>query len=511
MKVYKNEEFTLVNAKTTYRMQPQRSLALFLCVSVTCFLLILAGILTICFSKDIYESIMSTQMVLKPDNSAYNMWVKNPVPVSLTLYMFNWTNPEEVYNKSSKPRFEQLGPYVYRETKEKTDIVWNDNNTVTFKNVKKWWFDQEKSKGSLYDPITSVNPVTLSAAHALRNWHVGFKMLFSGSIRAIFNNIYSTHSVGEVLFDGYSDTLLTSAAKMSLLPKGMDKFGWFYGRNGSSDFDGIFNMKTGVDGDLGVLEKWKFADHTGFYPDQCGEFKGASAGDFFPRKLTKNSVIKMFTSDLCRYMELEFYEEVVINNIVGYKFIAGEKFLDNGTKIPENKCFCDGDCMPSGALNVSNCRHGSPAFVSLPHFYKADPYYLDLVDGLNPQEDLHQFYMVFEPTTGIPLSVAARLQLNLRMAPVPGISIFENVPTAFIPVLYFEQKVDIPDQMTFMIKVLINFDLICLLVGIGLMVVASISFLVVFYTMWSKKVFRKKRQNVHIVRAPAQEEVPLNH
>ncbi|CAH1112788.1 unnamed protein product [Psylliodes chrysocephalus] len=500
-------------AKTTYKMQPQKSLAIFLCVSGICFFFILAGILAICLSTNIYEAILSNQMVLKPNSNAYNMWVKNPVPISLTLYMFNWTNPEEVYNKTSKPRFEQLGPYVYRETKEKTDVVWNnDNDTVTFKNIKTWWFDPESSKGNLYDPVTSINPVALSAAHAVRNWHMIIKRGFSVSLRAIADTIYSTHSVGELLFDGYEDPLLTMAAKMSFLPKGaaMDKFGWFYGRNGSSEFDGIFNIDTGARGNLGVLERWKFSEHTGFYPDKCGNVQNASAGDFFPRKLTHDSVIKMFTSDLCRYMELEFEEEVLVNNIVGYKYVAGQKFLDNGTKIPENKCFCDGDCMPSGALNVSNCRHGSPAFVSLPHFYKADPYYLDGVDGLSPEENMHSFYMIFEPNTGIPLSVAARLQLNLRLAPVQGISIFEDVPTVFMPVLYFEQKVDIPEHMTFMIKLLINFNVICLSVGIICITLSSIVFLIVFYKMWSKKIFRKQR-HVQIPRHPNREEVPLNH
>lgn len=101
-------------------------------------------------------------------------------------------------------------------------------------------------------------------------------------------------------------------------------------RNGSSEFDGIFNIDTGARGNLGVLERWKFSEHTGFYPDKCGNVQNASAGDFFPRKLTHDSVIKMFTSDLCRYMELEFEEEVLVNNIVGYKYVAGQKFLDNG-------------------------------------------------------------------------------------------------------------------------------------------------------------------------------------
>nr|CAI5833429.1 unnamed protein product [Callosobruchus analis] len=238
-------------------------------------------------------------------------------------------------------------------------------------------------------------------------------------------------------------------------------------RNGSEDFDGEFNMDTGISGgQIGQLKRWKFQDHTPYYPEKCGRFDGASAGDFFPGNLKKDSIIKMFSSDLCRFVELEFAEEVMIHGITGYKFIAGERFLDNGTKIPENKCFCDGDCMPSGALNVSNCRHGSPAFVTLPSFYSADPYYTRHIEGVIPVKERDEFYMIFEPKTGIPLEVAARLQLNLRIQPIPGVTLYRSLPTVFFPALYFEQFVSLPEDMTMSIKLLVHFEIICLAVGI---------------------------------------------
>lgn len=53
-------------------------------------------------------------------------------------------------------------------------------------------------------------------------------------------------------------------------------------------------------------------------------------------------------------------------------------------------CYCDevrdNNCLPPGALNVSSCRFGAPAFVSQPHFYNMDPYYADKIKGLKPNE-----------------------------------------------------------------------------------------------------------------------------
>lgn len=39
---------------------------------------------------------------------------------------------------------------------------------------------------------------------------------------------------------------------------------------------------------------------------------------------------------------------------------------------------------------------GSPTFLSLPHFFGADPYYLSLVDGLKPEKEKHDFFFTLE-------------------------------------------------------------------------------------------------------------------
>lgn len=72
-------------------------------------------------------------------------------------------------------------------------------------------------------------------------------------------------------------------------------------------------------------------------------------------------------------------------------------------------------------MNISSCRFGSPVFMSYPHFYQADDFYLNQVEGLQPQADKHEFYMVLEPKTGISLEVAARFQVNMLVEPIRGI------------------------------------------------------------------------------------------
>ena len=62
-------------------------------------------------------------------------------------------------------RPETFGPYYvliflfYRELLEKTNVTWNQNNTISFQKFRRWYFDAETSNGSLKDYVTTLNPV----------------------------------------------------------------------------------------------------------------------------------------------------------------------------------------------------------------------------------------------------------------------------------------------------------------------------------------------------------------
>lgn len=69
-------------------------------------------------------------------------------------------------------------------------------------------------------------------------------------------------------------------------------------------------------------------------------------------------------------------------------------------------CFDAAEGLYSGVLNVSSCRYGVPVFVSYPHFFGADPYYKEQVEGMHPDEEKHQFYMTLEPVSKFPQIIA---------------------------------------------------------------------------------------------------------
>lgn len=47
--------------------------------------------------------------------------------------------------------------FTLRETREKVNITWHENGTVSYYQVKRWYFEPELTKGSLDDLVTTVN------------------------------------------------------------------------------------------------------------------------------------------------------------------------------------------------------------------------------------------------------------------------------------------------------------------------------------------------------------------
>lgn len=67
---------------------------------------------------------------------------------------------------------------------------------------------------------------------------------------------------------------------------------------------------------------------------------------------------------------------------------------------------------------IVNFRFGAPLFVSYPHFYLADPVYVNAVTGIHPNKTKHEMYIALEPSSGIPLDARAQLQINLFVEPI---------------------------------------------------------------------------------------------
>lgn len=294
-----------------------------------------------------------------------------------------------------------------------------------------------------------------TVAYASRNFSTWLKFAI-GLLMTDLSPITTTHTVRELLFDGYEDPLLNvvRASNNPNFPKPpFAKFGWFVERNNSWDFDGNFTMSTGEKDifDLGKVHKWKFSDHVGMFRGECDKVDGTTGELWPPIREGHKPDLSVFATDVCRSVHVKYDSKVSKYGISGYKWIADDKVFDNGRKYPDMACYCTSDAvscpdlMP-GVFNASACKFGAPAFVSFPHFYLADKSYLAKIDGLTPNKKDHEFSVAIEPRTGIPLEIRAQLQINFLLQNYPWTPL-KGLPEAMIPMIWFRQSAVLSEEL----------------------------------------------------------------
>jgi hypothetical protein len=103
--------------------------------------------------------------VLKNNSEGYKAWLTPQAPIYIDFYFFNVTNSREfTSNWSIKPHVEQIGPYVYREIRDKTDVDFSsDSKTLRYRERKWYVFERNLSHGDENDTFTTISlPVLVS-------------------------------------------------------------------------------------------------------------------------------------------------------------------------------------------------------------------------------------------------------------------------------------------------------------------------------------------------------------
>ncbi|KAJ2950288.1 hypothetical protein O0L34_g11653 [Tuta absoluta] len=428
---------------------------------------VVMGAIAVVYWPVVFVGTLRKMMTLNPTSMSFEIWRDVPIPMYLECYLWNISNVDEILaNKATKIKMVQMGPYTYKESHVRKNLTWiNENSTVTYYSEKTWHFVPEMSNGSLSDMVTNVNPIIATVAYFMRYQRNILKVPVDIFLRTVHDNMFLTANASAWLFDGIDDPVMDIANRIPNLPIDIpfDKFGWFYGRNASMTYDGIFNINTGAAdfSKLGKVETWNYSNRS-VYRDECGAIRG-STGELWAPKLDQTEV-DVFAADLCTFVTLtRTNDSVEVLGIKGVQFAANESIFDNGWRYPERACFCDEvrdeNCVPSGAMNISICRYGAPAFISLPHFLYSDPYYPSKLEGLEPNEDLN-FKLALEMVTGMPLSVSAHIQANLLIRHIPGISINNILPDndTMVPAFWFRQSLSITENYARLARTALNLN-----------------------------------------------------
>ncbi|XP_018054990.1 PREDICTED: scavenger receptor class B member 1-like isoform X1 [Atta colombica] len=404
-------------------------------------ILSLLGLASGCFILlcDPYELLFRWKIVFSDGGEIFEYWRKPVVDLYVKIYLFNVTNHNEYLSgEASKLRFQEIGPYVYKETFEHANVVFNDNGTLSTIPVHPLKYIPEMSNGTEEDLVIMPNIALFSIANVMKDASYLSRWGLNVLIRQTDTKPLVQMTAHEFMF-GYQSTLVTLGNHLMPSWIKFDKLGLIdrmYDFDG--DFETIYTGETDVR-TIGLIDKYNGDVNLPQWTGKCANVQGASDGVKFPSYIEPNDTILFFRKSLCRSARLVRIGEKTLQGLETYKYTFMENELDNGAVNPENKCFCrKGFCLKPGLIDVTDCYYGFPIALSYPHFYKSDPSFLEAIEGLEPNKELHESYFYIQPKSGTPINLASRFQINMVLQNIGHMARVEKFPHMTIPLLWFE-------------------------------------------------------------------------
>ncbi|KAL8605528.1 hypothetical protein ACOMHN_031465 [Nucella lapillus] len=258
-------------------------------------------------------------------------------------------------------------------------------------------------------------------------------------------------TVGQLLW-GYNDTLLKDLkdvlAGFHIKLPISDQFGLFLGKNGSDD--GVYEIYSGIGGHIdqfAEIVSWNGQTSLNYWKSTIANSLNGSDGTLFPPFVDTSKTKYLFSSDLCRSLQIQYTHGYGLKGIDVDRFVVPPLTFANVSANPYNQGFCTPHCLPAGLLNASVCKAGAPVILSLPHFLDGDPDVLDRVIGMKPNRSAHQSVIDIEPMTGVVMNAAKRLQLNAYLTNISHFKDLEQLHGWIaLPILWLSESATIDDK-----------------------------------------------------------------
>ncbi|XP_045106675.1 lysosome membrane protein 2-like isoform X2 [Portunus trituberculatus] len=402
----------------------------------------------------IFNSIVDKMLVVREDSDTFEAFVTPPIPIYMQFWLFNVTNPEEIRYNGAKPVLEEVGPYTYEEVRVKYAFNWTTEGSVSYLQNKSYVFSQEMS-GDLRedDLITSINVLMVSLAAKVSTLHPLLLILLEVVFLRFSEKLFIRRQVGDLLFKGYPQPLLAEITKIFGDPmENKGRFGIFYPVNNTNDK--VYTVKTGADGmdDFMNIQFWNGSSSLHYWQgngsEYCNMINGTD-GSQYPPRLTRSSVLRIYTSELCRSLYLTYEKDLYHHGIPVYRYIPPREVLEDPEINHDNLCYCYPDrdsCLGAGMLNLQPCL-GLPLVLSTPHFYQGDEVELAKLVGLNPTKEEHETTIDVEPRTGVAMYAAKKMQLNIPLKRYGNLPSFKNVPEVIFPILWVNESAEVDSKM----------------------------------------------------------------
>lgn len=448
-------------------------------LSVGVILLVISVTILLIFPT-IYKHQLKNDISLSDGSLVTKIWKDIPLPLYEKLYFFNITNGEDFVKNGAKLNVTEVGPYTYKARWVKKYTKWNDNGTVSYREVRTYEFIPGLSVGSQEDEIFTLNGPMIIASDVLKSFNIWARMGASTMFKIMGENVISKLRVRDLAYEGYPDEIIKWAPTIKKdIPYKDGVFSWLYGKNNTDD--GLFTVFTGVDDPTltDIINKLNGQDRLSFWNgDTCNMINGTSIETGPPQPETPESYT-FYQTIFCRSLTFNYTGDREVMGVKTKRFEPDDNILGNGTDNPDNACFDLKPGRASGVLDVSPCQFDAPVFISFPHFHLADPVYLNAINGLSPNSDDHGSYVEVEPITGLSVNIKMRLQINLDVTHTKGILQLDDIKEGIYPILWVGLEISLNDYWANYLLGQLNNPKIITYSVLGVSVLVSIILIVV--------------------------------
>lgn len=484
-------------------------------IQIATFLIAVAtiiSILVILFFAN-YPSVVHDKIIdallIKNDTEAMDRFksTKDAKDLKIEFYLYNVVNAHDVVSSSAKLKLQEVGPFVYKEYREKEFV---DNNQtsglITYRLLRKFTFDEASSVANPKSTYITWPNIPLIVARSFLDKlpfleKTAAYLVLNSAIAKQNETAFITDTVDNFLFSGSKRKLFEYLQSMDIFhliqpwPLKDNKFGLFFNRNFTWDPDHMLELTTSTGfGDydyhsLNRIIKVNGTSTTNFWepePKFCNQVDGTEGQAFSPF-IDKPEYLFIYVPELCRKLTFKYVKPTYIKGISVLEFKLDEEDLKSGAKNLRNRCYCiaktqggfpSPECLLDGLMDLSSCT--SPNMLaSGAHFLYGSPELVERIDGLRKPDSVDEALIHVEPNLGIVLRAAVPTQVNVKLERGgPRIfDFFKDDKPLVIPFVWMTEGTEVTDEQATLLKtelLLLDSWLISLVLGAAIFFIVAI-------------------------------------
>ncbi|XP_063706224.1 sensory neuron membrane protein 1-like [Culicoides brevitarsis] len=413
--------------------------------------------MSLIFVPTLVNTIVKFLTILKPGRFIRSKHEK-PVVFRYKIFLWNVTNPDDIMYNRAKPKLQEVGPYVFEQTKQKVETFDNDTeDSYSFDLINVYRFSKELSYPLTgEEQLNMLNLVLVSGMvkifeerpHLLDTVMRGMDLVFDNpksiflSMTAdefihngIFLNCDQHEFAGKAVCAEFRDT---KTLKMIDGDKTRLRYKWFDKLNNSVQARYTLLRGNRDTNDIGRIIRVNDEPMQNIYKhdSKCNVINGTDK-TFFPPFQRKRETIWVYSHDACISFPMVYSHSQFLK---GAHTAFKSLYLSDPLMSPNCNCNPYTGCkIPKGTIDMHSCLD---IFVlgSFPHFYLAEPSIFETIDGMEPQENIHRTGIFFDLLTGVPVLSLERFQVNFRLKRILKYPIMANLPyDVWIPAFWYEE------------------------------------------------------------------------